>query len=111
MKKRFFVTALLFSTTALADTVAITVQADFVSPSKPALSSTINFGFKPSAPISFKVAGKTCTWVSSSSPWGSGAGAGCNYTITVGSSGELTDAKSNGSGCTASGEPMIADAI
>jgi hypothetical protein len=108
MKKTLFVVASVFlSAAAYADTVSITTLADFITPSKPGASGTISYAFTPSAPISFKVAGKTCTWTSSSSPWGSGGGAGCNYTITVNSAGALTDATSNEKGCTASGQPMI----
>lgn len=98
---------MFLSTAAYADTVNIVSLADFITPSNPGASSTIAYGFKPSAPISFKVAGKTCNWVSSSSPYGSGGGAGCNYSITVNSSGELTNATSNGNGCTAAGQAMI----
>lgn len=108
MKKTMFVVAsLVLSAAAYADTVNITTQADFIAPSNPGASATINYAFTPSAPISFKVAGKTCNWVSSSSPYGSGGGAGCNYTITVDPNGMLTNATSNGNGCTASGQPMI----
>lgn len=108
MKKILIATAatLLLSTAANADTVNITFQADFITPSNPG-SSTLSYAFRPSAPISFKVAGKTCTWVSSSSPYGSGGGAGCNYSMTVNASGQFTNAHSNGMGCTASGQPMI----
>lgn len=108
MKKILIAAAatLLLSTAANADTVNITIQADFITPSNPG-SSTISYAFRPSGPISFRVAGKTCTWVSSASPYGSGGGAGCNYSITVNSSGQFTNAQSNGMGCTASGQPMI----
>jgi len=109
MKKTIFIAAVMFmSTSAYADTVNIVSKADFITPSNPGASSIISYAFTPSAPISFKVAGKTCNWVSSSSPYGSGGGAGCNYGITVDSSGKLTDATSNGNGCTASGQAMIA---
>jgi len=109
MKKFLLVVASMFlSAAALADTVNITTVADFVAPSNPGASGTISYAFTPSAPISFKVAGKTCTWVSSSSPYGSGAGAGCNYNITVNSDGQLANATSNGNGCTAAGQAMIA---
>lgn len=109
MKKVLFVVAsMLLSTAAYADTVNIISLADFITPSNPGASSTISYAFTPSAPISFKVAGKTCTWVSSSSPYGSGGGAGCNYNITVNSAGALTNATSNENGCTGSGQPMIA---
>lgn len=108
MKKIFFVAAsMLLSSAVYADTVNIISQADFITPSNPGASSTISYAFTPSAPISFKVTGKTCTWVSSSSPYGSGGGAGCNYSITVNPSGDLSNATSNGNGCTASGQPMI----
>ncbi len=107
MKKYLFVAAMFLSAAAHADTVQITTLADFTAPSNPGASGVIAYAFTPSAPISFKVAGKTCTWVSSSSPWGSGGGAGCNYSITVNSSGALSNASSNGNGCTASGQPMI----
>ena len=108
MKKIIFAlfVSLVFSSVAFADTVTITTQVDFTAPSH-TTSSTATYAFTPSAPISFKVAGKTCTWVSSSSPYGSGGGAGCNYSITLDSSGNLTNATSNGHGCTASGSAMI----
>ena len=102
----YFVSALFLSATAYADTVNITTQASFITPSG-SPTSQISMAFKPSAPISFKVVGKTCNWVSSSSPYGSGGGAGCNYNITIDPNGALTNATSNGAGCTASGEPMI----
>ncbi|MCP3940967.1 MAG: hypothetical protein GY710_05735 [Desulfobacteraceae bacterium] len=98
--------SLLFSSVAFADTVAVTTQVKFIAPAH-ATSSTATYAFTPSTPISFAVAGKTCTWVSSSSPYGSGGGHGCNYSITVDSAGNIIDAKSNGQGCTASGAPMI----
>jgi len=107
--KKILITAaatLLLSSAANADTVNITFQADFITPSHPG-SSTIEYAFTPSAPISFRAAGKTCNWTSSSSPYGSGGGNGCNYSITVNSSGQFTNANSNGMGCTASGQPMI----
>lgn len=108
MKKIMFAIAgsLFFSSVALADTVTITTQVDFTAPSH-TTSGTATYAFTPSAPITFKVAGKTCTWISSSSPYGSGGGAGCNYSITVDSSGNLTNATSNEHGCTASGKAMI----
>lgn len=108
MKKIFVVASMLLSSAVYADTVNIISQANFITPSNPNASSTISNAFTPSAPISFKVAGKTCNWVSSSSPYGSGGGAGCNYSITVNPAGELINATSNGNGCTASGQPMIA---
>lgn len=98
--------SLLFSLSALADTVAVTTIVEFETPDHTA-SSTMNYGFKPSAPIKFSVAGKTCKWVSSSSPYGSGGGAGCNYSIQVDADGGLSNATSNGNGCTASGSAMI----
>lgn len=107
MKKYLFAATLLLSAVAHADTVNITTIADFTAPANPGASAKIAYAFTPSAPISFKVAGKTCTWVSSSSPWGSGGGAGCNYSIAVNSAGMLSNATSNGNGCTASGQPMI----
>jgi hypothetical protein len=108
MKKTLIAVAvtLLLSTAAYADTVNITVVADFISPSGSS-NANIAYAFRPSAPITFRVAGRTCTWVSSSSPYGSGGGAGCNYNITVDSSGNFTNATSNGMGCTASGPAMI----
>lgn len=108
MKKTLFVAAaMILSSTAYADTVNITSQAEFITPSNPGASSTISYAFTPSAQISFKVAGKTCTWVSSSTPYGSGGGAGCNYGITVNSAGALANATSNGHGCTPAGQAMI----
>jgi hypothetical protein len=108
MKNIMFVifALLIFSSVTFADTVSITTEVKFTSPSH-TTSSTSTYAFTPSAPISFKVADKTCTWISSSSPWGSGGGSGCNYSITVDSTGNLTDAKSNGHGCTESGSQMI----
>lgn len=109
MKKIMLLAAALsLSAIAQADTVNINVQSDFITPSKPGASGKISMAFTPSAPISFKVAGKTCTWVSSSSPYGSGGGAGCNYNLTVTPEGTLANATSNGNGCTASGKAMIA---
>jgi hypothetical protein len=98
--------SLIFASFAIADTVSVTTQVNFSAPSH-ATSSTATYAFTPSAPISFKVAGKTCTWVSSSSPYGAGGGAGCNYSITVDPSGNLINATSNEHGCTASGAAMI----
>lgn len=98
--------SLFFSSIVSADTVSITTQVNFTAPSH-STSSTATYAFTPSTPISFKVADKTCTWVSSSSPYGSGGGAGCNYSITVDPSGNLINANSNGHGCTASGSAMI----
>ncbi len=98
--------SLFFSSVAFADTVTITTKVNFITPNH-ATSSKARYAFTPSTPITFKVAGKTCTWVSSSSPHGSGGGAGCNYSITVDSSGDLTNATSNEHGCTASGKEMI----
>lgn len=89
---------------AFADTVNVTTKVDFVTPAH-STSSTASYAFTPSAPIVFKVAGKECTWVSSST--GAGAGKGCNYSITLDSAGKLTNAESNGNGCTASGDAMI----
>ncbi|WP_298772619.1 hypothetical protein [uncultured Shewanella sp.] len=99
-------TSFMLSTFAFADTVNVTTKVDFVTPAH-STSSTASYAFTPSAPIVFKVAGKECTWVSSSSPFGSGGGKGCNYSITLDSSGKLTNATSNGNGCTASGDAMI----
>lgn len=108
MKRSLAVIASIsLSAIAQADTVNITSQANFSDPPKKVKSSTIHLAFTPSAPIKFQIAGKTCTWVSSSSPWGSGGGAGCNYNITIDPTGNLTDATSNEKGCTESGEPMI----
>ena len=108
MKKVMMIVASLFLTAAAyADTVHITVQSNFVQPNLKTEASTIGVAFKPSQPIKFVVAGKTCNWVSSSSPYGSGGGHGCNYGITVDPSGNLTNATSNGQGCTASGSAMI----
>jgi hypothetical protein len=108
MNNTLFIAAALFlSTAAHADTVNIVTLADFITPSNPGATGQISYAFTPSTPISFKVAGKTCNWASSSSPYGSGGGAGCNYGITVDSSGALTNATSNGNGCTASGQAMI----
>jgi hypothetical protein len=101
----FFV-SLLFSSVTLADTVSITTQVQFSAPHH-STSSTASYAFTPSAPISFKVADKTCTWISSSSPYGSGGGAGCNYSITIDAAGKIINATSNGNGCTASGSAMI----
>ena len=109
MKKTLIMAAAFaLSGAAYADVVVINTQADFIAPSNPGASGQITMAFTPSAPIQFKVAGKTCTWVSSSSPYGSGGGAGCNYSITVDASGNLVNGTSNGNGCTASGQPMLA---
>jgi hypothetical protein len=108
MKKVLLFVSLFVSMAANADTVNITTVADFIAPSVPAATSIISQAFTPTAPISFKVAGKTCNWISSSSPYGSGAGAGCNYSISVLPNGTLGNATSNGNGCTQSGQPMIA---
>lgn len=108
MKKIMFtlIASLIVAPAAFADTVHVTTQVAFAAPTH-ATSSTASYAFRPSAPIVFKVAGKTCTWVSSSSPYGSGGGAGCNYSMTIDPSGNLTGASSNGNGCTESGEAMI----
>lgn len=98
--------ALSLTAVAWADTVNVTSQTQFITPSG-SPSATTSMAFTPRAPIVFRVAGKTCHWASSSSPYGAGGGAGCNYSITVDPDGNLTDATSNGNGCTASGQPMV----
>lgn len=100
MKKALLLAAVVCSaaTTAEADTVNIITQATLNEPVI-ATSATVKFGFTPTKAIVFNVAGKTCTWNSSADPWNAGMGAGCNYTITVTPKGTLTDAVSNGNGC------------
>ena len=78
--------ALLAATAALADTVSVTSQTSFSSPSAKR-NSTFKFHFKGTPDIVFMVAGKTCTLK------GSGSGpvpTGCNYEITVAPDGSIS---------------------
>ena len=101
MKKTLIAVASLFiASPAFADTVNITSQASLNTPAVNA-SGTVYLAFTPTKEIVFNVAGKTCTWNSSAAPkYGSGAGLGCNYSITVDPSGNLRSPSSNGNGCT-----------
>ena len=79
--------------TAYADTVSITSVTDLISPSAPgAISSTNVFPFVGTRMITFKVVGKTCSWVGSAS---GSVPLGCNYSLTVNNStGTLSNPKS-----------------
>lgn len=89
MKKTLITVASLFlSFTAYADTVNITTEAAFSGPTS-SQSSKIAYAFTPTtSPIVFNVAGKTCSWVSSTQAIGP---QGCNYSITISPNGTLTN--------------------
>jgi hypothetical protein len=96
-----FLSMLVVSSAAFADTVAITSQASFSSPSG-SIESTNSFAFKGTNTITFMVAGKTCNLN------GSARGpvpTGCNYTITVAPNGSITGTLTAGNSvCTQSSQ-------
>jgi hypothetical protein len=101
--------ALAFGAPAFADSLSITSVTELQSPGGTSISSTAATGFSPGRDkIVLRVVGKTCTFNSSGNPWNAGAGAGCNYSLTVNqSSGELSNPGSNANGCTPA-DQMIA---
>lgn len=104
MKKALLIVALAVlcaSSAALADTVSITSQASFSSPSG-SVTSTNSFAFKGPTTITFTVAGKTCNLN------GSARGSvpmGCNYAITVAPNGSISGTLTDGNSvCTQSSQ-------
>ncbi|HEV8580497.1 MAG TPA: hypothetical protein VGX68_15630 [Thermoanaerobaculia bacterium] len=104
MKKALMIAVLAvlcISSVALADSVSITSQASFSSPSG-SITSTGNFQFKGPQTITFTVAGKTCNLN------GSGRGSvpeGCNYAITVAPNGSISGTLTAGNSvCTQSSQ-------
>ncbi len=109
MRKTLFVASMLLSVTAHADLVQVTSVTDMDDPKKPsAISSTSVYAFTPETKaITFKIAGKTCNFVSSVSAIGP---MGCNYSLTVNNSTlTLSSPSSSGNtGCTAASEMLTA---
>jgi hypothetical protein len=105
MKKPLLLTALgvlLVSGAALADSVTITSQASFSSPSGGSIQSTGNYQFKGPKMITFIVAGKTCNLIGSAS---GPVQQGCNYAITVAPDGSISGKLTAGNSvCTQSGQ-------
>lgn len=101
--------AFAFCGAAFADSLSITSVTELQSPGGASVSSTGATGFNPGREkIVLRVVGKTCTFNSSGNPWNAGAGAGCNYGLTVNqSTGELSNPTSNANGCTPA-DQMIA---
>ena len=102
MKKSLILVALaaaLFSAQVLADTVSITSQSTFTTPSGN-ITSTGSYAFVGPKTIVFEVAGKTCSLN------GSARGSvpmGCNYQMTVSPSGKVSGILSAGNSvCTQS---------
>ena len=94
----------LLSTAAYADTLTVVSTTQSVQPSATMTSKTSN-AFNPGRnKIVFTALGKTCTVNSSGNPYGSGGGAGCNYTLNINNSNETMDLASNGNGCTTSAQ-------
>lgn len=103
MKKLFATTAIAIfglAGAALADTVGITSETSFSTPSGNVSSDSVKAFVGPET-IIFSVAGKTCTLN------GSARGSvpmGCNYHITVDPNGNITGALTAGNSvCTQSG--------
>jgi hypothetical protein len=105
MKKTLTIIALAFlsvSAAALADTVSVTSQTSFASPSGGSLSSTNSFAFQGTQTITFTVAGKTCNLKGSA---GGSVPMGCNYAITVAPNGSISGSLTAGNAvCTQSGQ-------
>jgi len=104
MKRTLTIVALSFllvSAAALADTVSVTSQTSFSSPSGN-ITSTNSFAFQGTQTITFMVAGKTCNLN------GSARGSvpmGCNYAITVAPNGTITGSLTAGNSvCTQSNQ-------
>ncbi len=112
MKKSLAICAILsLSGTCFADTLNITSLTYLSLPAGiPPVVSTNAVGFNPGvSKISFRIANKTCTFNSSGNPYGSGAGKGCNYSLTINNSNNtLSDPKSNGNGCTLARDMLAA---
>lgn len=104
------VSTLFLSSLAFADSVNITTVTNMTSPPNVSVSSNGSVGFNPGTSlVVFKAADKTCTFTSSGNPYGSGGGAGCNYSLTVNSStNTLSNPGSNGKGCTAASDMLAA---
>jgi hypothetical protein len=105
MKKTLTIVALVFlavSAAAFADTVAVTSQTSFSSPSGGSISSTNSYAFKGVTTITFMVAGKTCHLKGSAS---GPVPTGCNYAITVAPNGSISGSLTAGNEiCTQSGQ-------
>ncbi len=112
MKKIFALSLMLgLSGSCFADAIQITSITQFTLPvANPPVVSVSGLEFKPgTSKIVLKLAGKTCTFNSSGNPWGSGAGKGCTYAITVNNStNTLSLPASNGNGCTLAREMLAA---
>jgi hypothetical protein len=104
MKKALMIVALALlsvAAAAFADTVSVTSQTSFSSPSGK-IESTNSFAFKGTQTITFMVAGKTCNL--NGSARGS-VPAGCNYAITVAPNGSISGSLTAGNSvCTQSGQ-------
>lgn len=96
------------SFTVNADNVKIIVQSDYTGKPRSSQPAEINYAFTPASKVKFRVAGFSCTWNSSSTPFGSGGGSGCNYSITVTPFGLLSNPTSNADGCTPADEMVAA---
>jgi|CXWL01.1.fsa_nt_gi opacity protein-like surface antigen len=105
MKKTLLIctlACLLATPVVLADTVSITSNASFASPSGQSLTSTTSIGFVGPQTITFTVAGKTCNLN------GSAKGSvpmGCNYSLTVAPNGSISGTLTAGNAvCTQSSQ-------
>lgn len=105
MKRTLTIIALAFlfvSAAAFADTVSVTSQTSFSSPSGGNITSTNSYAFQGPQTITFTVAGKTCNLN------GSARGSvpmGCNYAITVAPNGSITGSLTAGNSvCTQSNQ-------
>jgi hypothetical protein len=92
--------AALLTSVAFADTLNVISVTESVQPANK-LTSKATSAFNPGTnKIVFKALGKTCTLNSSGNPWNAGAGAGCNYEVTIDNSTQTMSLTSNGKGCT-----------
>lgn len=92
--------AALLTSVAFADTLNIISVTEGVQPASK-LTSKATSAFNPgNKKIVFKALGKTCTLNSSGNPWNAGAGAGCNYEVTINNSTQTMSLTSNANGCT-----------
>lgn len=104
------IAGMLTSGLAAADSVNLTTVTEVKTSQTQSISSNASVGFNPgSSKISIQLGSKMCTWNSSGNPYGSGAGAGCNYALTYNvSTGEISNPQSNGNGCTPSSQMVAA---
>ena len=104
MKKTLTLIVLAFlalSAAALADTVKVTSNTSFSSPSG-SIQSSNTFSFKGTVTITFMVAGKTCNLKGSAS---GPVPTGCNYDIVVAPNGSITGTLTAGNSvCTQSNQ-------